>query len=1446
MATRNVILACLAFWFLVAASAEDRNKISVQPEPSPLSGFRPFDAALLDEKTFAQWMAGFESPASPASWAKSGPQNIVWTQSVRPDWRGLKYGEGKDGGVRHLRIGFTKPVAVGSALVSGGGALSFLKADASYPGDLADESQWVPAERLLKGAASQAEVAEGEYGMWVLPPGSSTRALRFTHNPAAGDRENACMLGGLWILPDRMGNVAPQALVQTRARDDVSAKLVDESFNQCWKAWDNGETGAALTVSPEHPEIITMTWPAAVRISGLCLLWKGFSSVDVDVFVGGLDESVRNAPNRSWQRVAADSNPETYYPSSFGPHWMTFDQPVVTRALRLRIVDGFKSAQGLHGHLAGKIVQGRRVWLGEIMVLAPLKNAQPLQSLVLPAQRAEPPPIPIKFHLPEAGLVTLVIEDMSDHRVRNLVSETPFPAGENIAWWDGSDDLLRDPEAAKHGVYNIPTRPVAPGQYKVRGLWHKPISLKYEFSVYNAGRPAWETADKTGCWMTNHTPPTSVVWIPGGKTADGLPLVAMGAYVSEGGHGLQWLREDGTKVGGQGWVGGTWTGAPTLAVDRGANAVPEHACYVGSVWESELRLTAKTRDMADKPVFKIQLGSDPTAAKPGHDAKVPLLPEFDGGQAIYVLAGIAVHDGTVVCSMVRQNELIFVDARQGKITERWPVDNPRGVAFDAQGNLLVLSGTKLLRFPPHQAKPETVLASGLEDPRHVVVDNDGNFLISDRGISQQVKGFSAAGKLMRSVGHAGAPHLGKYDEAHMNNPNGLTLDSQGRLWVAEADNFPRRVSVWSRDGALERAFYGPTEYGGGGVLDPQDATKFYYKGVEFALDWQTGTDRLMRVFSRPDPLLAAHAGQYSPDYPLYPDGAKGQRYFTSCYTHVPTSGDHAAFLWRDDGDAARLVAGFGDAHHFPVLRAPEFRSCWPEGTKPEEDQPSADRRATFAWSDLNGDGRPQPEEVKMLRQMTRGVTVMNDLSFIAAQHGRRTARFSVHGMNPRGVPSYDLFSEVLGPAGGNPPSSGGEQALVAGDWVINTNAPTPFSPYSIGGSYKSEARWSYPSAWPGLHASHEAAVPDRPGMIIGHTRLLGDCISGKLGPMFCINGNMGNMYLLTADGLFVSTLFHDIRLRSNWAAPVAKRGMDVTDVSLHDENFWPSITQTPDGKVFLVDGARTSLVRIDGLETLQRIPEQVIDVTSEDLAKAREWFARSEAARQKKAGTGILDVAIRKTAPIVDGKLDDWPLSTEWANIDRRGTAANFNSNSKPYEVSAAACISGGRLFAAWRTAEKNLLDNTGENADAPFKTGGCLDLMLQTNTEERLLVTLIKGTPHAVLYRAKVSGSKNPVRFASPWRSINFDAVEDVSDKVSFATDGNGNFEISVPLGTLHWAPKTGDVVSADIGVLRGNGGQTTQRIYWSNKATAITADVPSEAELTPKLWGKWKLRSE
>ncbi len=45
-------------------------------------------------------------------------------------------------------------------------------------------------------------------------------------------------------------------------------------------------------------------------------------------------------------------------------------------------------------------------------------------------------------------------------------------------------------------------------------------------------------------------------------------------------------------------------------------------------------------------------------------------------------------------------------------------------------------------------------------------------------------------------------------------------------------------------------------------------------------------------------------------------------------------------------------------------------------------------------------------------------------------------------------------------------------------------------------------------------------------------------------------------------------------------------------------------------------------------------------------------------------------------------------------------------------------------------------------------------------------------------------------------------------------------------------------------IGLLRGNGFQTLQRVYWHDKATGLVSDLASEAQLTPALWGPWTFK--
>ena len=195
------------------------------------------------------------------------------------------------------------------------------------------------------------------------------------------------------------------------------------------------------------------------------------------------------------------------------------------------------------------------------------------------------PPIPIRFTLPEEGFVTLVIEGADGKRVRNLIAETKFPAGENTAWWDGTDDLVRDNEAAKHGLYHIPEQSVAPGTIASRGLCARRSSCATNFPS-TSRQPAWETADKTGAWLANHTPPQSALFVPGGRTATGQPTVFLGSYVSEGGHGLAWVDLDGESKAAS--AGSAATG-PARRISRATRPqrATEVLAYAAAAWSDE-------------------------------------------------------------------------------------------------------------------------------------------------------------------------------------------------------------------------------------------------------------------------------------------------------------------------------------------------------------------------------------------------------------------------------------------------------------------------------------------------------------------------------------------------------------------------------------------------------------------------------------------------------------------------------------------------------------------------------------------------------------------------------------------------------------------------------------------------------------------------------------------
>jgi hypothetical protein len=1033
--------------------------------------------------------------------------------------------------------------------------------------------------------------------------------------------------------------------------------------------------------------------------------------------------------------------------------------------------------------------------------------------------------IPVRFRLDKPGYMTLVIEDAKGNRVRNLLGETRLPAGEHVISWDGCD------EGEKREGVDLVRRRVAAGTYRLRGLVHDKILMRYEFSVYSPGMPPWKTKDGTGGWLADHSPPADVVYLPPGSGSPygkdkGQILVV--STSGETGDEFVWLTEEGRRLFGTNT--GFWGGMHACR-DLGEKAPADYYAYVLMSGERDpdntsIELRAFTKKSTIESIAKI---SFPRAVK-----------QFKSLAEGYGSNGVAAHNGLAIFSFTQMNKLVFVDVRAKKVIGEVAMPAPRGLEFDKQGRLYLITGKQVKRFrvPPGKAALEEekiFLTEGLGDPRRIRHDAEGNWYVADWGKSHQIKAFTLEGKFLRAIGRAGGPQVGLYDERRMSHPCGMTFDSQGRMWVAEAENYPKRLSLWTTDGTIVKATYGPPKYGGGGAIDPRDKTRLYYAeytgtgGIEFALDWDKGMDKVKSIYWRPEASPERMPGP-APEVALY---AGGHQYMVNCYNgDLRYNQDRGLGIWRMDKDhVARPVVILGNAADFnntiwgwPMKHEEAIKALW-KGKDPA--------RIMFVWCDKNGDHEAQPEEIQYVettRKNARG-EVLGDMGLMPLVHPDLSITTSYGTwiappkIDERGTPLYDLTKQKVV---GNPEWQ--RSPLIAGEatWSGQDGIQA-----LLGANRKGEAKW---------HINFTEGGQPVPGLLVQPARILGlpvKPVKGEAGDLIAVYGEKGAIFLVTMDGLFVQTLGGDVRHFPIWRTDEAKRGMVIDGLSFSDEQFHPTIAQTKDGNVYLVAGhEHSSILKLEGLETVRRLNFGTVEVTEKMLAA----LPKTRVEKERKTERNTLKVVLRERGPKGDGKLNDWPADTQWVRLDER--------------ASAAVLLTKDTLRAAWKLGDANALANAGGNFHYLFKKGGALDLMIGTDAgankgrqepaagDVRLLVTQVKGKTKAVLYRAVAPGTAaDGFLFDSPIGKVRFAQVLDVSDKVRLAQSG-GNFEIAVPLSVLGFAPRRGQQVLGDVGILRGDGAQTTQRLYWNNLDTNLVSDIPSEARLRPANWGIWEVK--
>jgi len=128
-----------------------------------------------------------------------------------------------------------------------------------------------------------------------------------------------------------------------------------------------------------------------------------------------------------------------------------------------------------------------------------------------------------------------------------------------------------------------------------------------------------------------------------------------------------------------------------------------------------------------------------------------------------------------------------VDLSRSNAVMKWSVARgPRGLSVNSEHNLLVVSGgeRKLQIFTTHGTLLQnSQLQADTGYPRHAVQLSTGQFLASNSGSLHRVSLVGTDGAVVRSYGEQKGSQL-----TQMNNPEGLAVDREGRVLVADQYN----------------------------------------------------------------------------------------------------------------------------------------------------------------------------------------------------------------------------------------------------------------------------------------------------------------------------------------------------------------------------------------------------------------------------------------------------------------------------------------------------------------------------------------------------------------------------------------------------------------------------------------------------------------------------------
>jgi len=171
------------------------------------------------------------------------------------------------------------------------------------------------------------------------------------------------------------------------------------------------------------------------------------------------------------------------------------------------------------------------------------------------------------------------------------------------------------------------------------------------------------------------------------------------------------------------------------------------------------------------------------------------------------VSGIAVDAKNQVYVFTRSNPPVQIYAQDGKYIRGWGqgvVEQSHHMKLDPKGNVWLadIGNHTIRQFTPEGNLLLTLGIPGefgederrLSQPTDVVVSPQGDIFVSDGYGNNRIVHFDAKGKFVKQWGQMGT------EPGDFCNPHAISIDSQGRLYVA--DRYNGRIQVFSQAGEL--------------------------------------------------------------------------------------------------------------------------------------------------------------------------------------------------------------------------------------------------------------------------------------------------------------------------------------------------------------------------------------------------------------------------------------------------------------------------------------------------------------------------------------------------------------------------------------------------------------------------------------------------------------------